>query len=348
MKILLNLTATTWLGGRYYLENLARALSTLDEPARPQLVVNADDAEFAGLAEVADRLPDDADVIFPNWGFSRTPGIAQVHWIPDLQHRALPEYFSRGDRVRRDIGYRRLARRADLVVVSSEHVREAVATAYRSAVPKLRVLHFRTVVPSSLIGADPREVISRHRLPDEFLLLPNQFWSHKNHATAFAAVADLPLPVVCTGETTDHRRPHAFAALLDGLRDRGLEDRVRILGVVPRNDYLQLVRASAAILQPSLFEGWSSIVEDARAFGKPIALSDIAVHREQSPPGSFFFSPRDPSALARAARAATEHRAAPQQDALATQRELVRQYAREFVAIAAEAASARQPISGVT
>lgn len=51
-------------------------------------------------------------------------------------------------------------------------------------------------------------------------------------------------------------------------------------------------------MQPSLFEGWSSFVEEARALGLPALLSDIPVHREQNPPGAKYFDPHDPEQLA--------------------------------------------------
>ncbi len=44
---------------------------------------------------------------------------------------------------------------------------------------------------------------------------------------------------------------------------------------------MALLRGAAAVLQPSRFEGWSTIIEDAKSLGKPIVASDIAVHREQ-------------------------------------------------------------------
>jgi glycosyltransferase involved in cell wall biosynthesis len=59
------------------------------------------------------------------------------------------------------------------------------------------------------------------------------------------------------------------------------------------------MRGSIAVLQPSLFEGWSTVVEDARVVGRPVILSDIAVHREQNPPGARFFAGESAVALAR-------------------------------------------------
>jgi glycosyltransferase involved in cell wall biosynthesis len=51
-------------------------------------------------------------------------------------------------------------------------------------------------------------------------------------------------------------------------------------------------------LQPSLFEGWSTTVEEAKSLGKKLLLSDIAVHREQNPPESVFFDPKNSEELA--------------------------------------------------
>ena len=58
------------------------------------------------------------------------------------------------------------------------------------------------------------------------------------------------------------------------------------------------MRQSLAMLQPSLFEGWSTPVEEAKSLGKSIVLSNIPVHVEQSPPGVRYFDPTDAAALA--------------------------------------------------
>lgn len=317
---MLNTASTgSWLGGRYYLENLAQALTRLDPEERPELV--------EGIAG--------ADAVFPNWGLHRTPGVAQLHWIPDLQHRAQPQNFGLRDRLRRDLGYRRLSRQAQLVVVSSKAVRDDVAAAYRTAKPKLRVLHFTTVVPQ----LEDDDVAARYEIPGDYILLANQFWAHKNHATALSALDRMPLPLVCTGETFDHRRPgYAEALLANARRDQG--DRLHVLGVVPRDDYLRLVRGARVVLQPSLFEGWSSIVEDARAFGRPLALSDIPVHREQSPEHAHYFSPQDPVALAAAVeQAAADHGTDPAAARIAHERRVVA-YGLRFVELVREARTA--------
>ena len=333
MKVALDLQAGGWLGGRYYLHNLALALAQLPETERPRLfgiAPGGEAEEFAGLRLLTPvpELPDDADVVFPNWNVPPRTAATQLHWIPDLQHRRLSGTFSRLERLKREVAFVRFAVPARRIVVSSEVVRRDAARAYPPFARRLRVLRFTTVVPPGLTGTDPAETLARYNLEPGYLFLPNQFWKHKNHAVAFAAAADLGRVLVCTGATDDHRDPAYFGRLT-----AGLPSTVRILGVVPRTDYLQLLRGAAAVVQPSRFEGWSSVVEDARAFGKPIALSDIAVHREQSPPGAQFFDPDDAGALADAVEAAAAGGPVPEADALTDQSERVTAYARAFVTL---------------
>jgi hypothetical protein len=61
-----------------------------------------------------------------------------------------------------------------------------------------------------------------------------------------------------------------------------------------------LMRASAAVLNPSLFEGWSTTVEECKSLGVRMIVSDLAVHCEQLGTNAEFFDPRNPSAIAAA------------------------------------------------
>ena len=71
----------------------------------------------------------------------------------------------------------------------------------------------------------------------------------------------------------------------------------RVLGVIPYKHVFSLIRFSQAVINPSLFEGWSTSVEESKAVGKTLILSDIPVHREQMPDG-IFFDPRNSCELA--------------------------------------------------
>jgi glycosyltransferase involved in cell wall biosynthesis len=104
--------------------------------------------------------------------------------------------------------------------------------------------------------------------------------------------------VLATGNTEDHRQPGYFAALMRQVAEAGVQDCFRVLGVVPYQDLMGLMAASVAVLNPSLSEGWSTTVEEAKSFGKRVLLSDIAVHREQAPERAVYIDPQDASELA--------------------------------------------------
>ena len=86
--------------------------------------------------------------------------------------------------------------------------------------------------------------------------------------------------------------------LHDYLQQHELKSQVHYLGLLPRHEQIQLMRCAGAVVQPSQFEGWSMLVEDCRALGKKMILSDIAVHQEQDPPRGCYFPVGDASALA--------------------------------------------------
>ena len=71
-----------------------------------------------------------------------------------------------------------------------------------------------------------------------------------------------------------------------------------MLGVISRADQLQLMRHSQAVVQPSLFEGWSTVIEDARSLQVPVLASNLAVNQEQLGNGGTYFDPHKPDELA--------------------------------------------------
>jgi glycosyltransferase involved in cell wall biosynthesis len=78
----------------------------------------------------------------------------------------------------------------------------------------------------------------------------------------------------------------------------GLSSNFILLGLIPYGDLAPLATASMALLNPSLFEGWSTTVEEALSWGVPLILSDLDVNREQAGEAAVFFDRHDAQALA--------------------------------------------------
>jgi glycosyltransferase involved in cell wall biosynthesis len=227
-----------------------------------------------------------------------------VGWIPDFQHKRRPEFFPVAYRAERDIRFRRIVEEAPHLIVSSQDARADLMRWFPIADARVSVLQFRTVLDPSWLELSPRAVTERFDLPLKFLTYPSQLWAHKNHRTVFAALSLLrargrtDVVLVCTGREYDDRHPKYADELKEEIARRGLQSQVRLLGLLDRPTQIQVMRASAAVVQASFFEGWSALVEDSRALGKRIFVSDIPVHREQDPADAAYFNPDSAEELA--------------------------------------------------
>jgi glycosyltransferase involved in cell wall biosynthesis len=199
---------------------------------------------------------------------------------------------------------RKVISQADAIVLSSYSAFEDFrAIAPEDCVPRARVLQFVSQPDTRLgsVGAAGTEVMERkYGFRGRYFYLPNQFWVHKNHSVVFEAVAELKsqgteVLLICTGTLKDYRIRNSeyVDALRSYIRKESLGSDVLILGLIPYEDVLFLMRNCVAVINPSRFEGWSSTVEEARSIGKRVLLSNIPVHLEQNPAGARYFDPDD-------------------------------------------------------
>lgn len=251
--------------------------------------------------------------VLSHYSGALAPGtpIKTIGWIPDFQYLHLPELFSEADLMMRRAAVSRVTDHCDRVILSSEAARQDLARVEPCVLGKSRVLHFVPQVDACAPASPVSELEERYGFQGPFFYLPNQFWAHKNHRIVVDALAHLkscgmPATVLATGNTRDHRFPEHFSKLMERVRSSGVEEWFRVLGVVPYGDLLSLMRHSVAVINPSLCEGWSTTVEEAKALDKTVLLSDIAVHREQNPAKGIFFDPANAEDLAEKIAALSE------------------------------------------
>jgi glycosyltransferase involved in cell wall biosynthesis len=212
--------------------------------------------------------------------------------------------FSAEEIVTRSAQIRLAAQYSARIVLSSHEAYQDFLRFSPAHARKGRVLQFVASVSPEVYNRDPREVVEKFGLPEKFFYLPNQFWKHKNHLMVVKALGLLKkmgqrVYVVCSGNQNDYRHPQYWQDLNRAISDNGVEVQLIVLGMIPADDVFPLLRQSIAAINPSLFEGWSTTVEEAKSLGKRVLLSDIPVHMEQDPPGSMYFARNDPEDLAR-------------------------------------------------
>lgn len=213
-----------------------------------------------------------------------------IFWIPDFQHIHLPEMFSQSEIDSRNKVFEYMAKNHKNLILSSEDSFNDYKSLYPNETQNVYVLSFKSYIEDDIKDIDNafiNSIIKKYHLPDKFIFLPNQFWKHKNHITVFKAIdyivnnRNKDICLVCTGNTSDYRNKDHFYKLEEFIKTNKLENNIRILGFISRKDQLALMKASVAVIQPSLFEGWGTVVEDAKTLNKKIIMSDIEVHYEQ-------------------------------------------------------------------
>lgn len=239
------------------------------------------------------------DYVFPfanHVAFSELEPYKKLYWIADFQEDYLPHFFSSQEVATRKAGQLGVSLSHNSIILSSQDALHDFQRLYSNATSPTYVLNFAVTHPDYQ-HIDIKALQEKYQINKDYFFSPNQFWQHKNHIIILEAlklleVQGIDYQIVFTGKTQDNRNPNYYNELLGYISKNKLEEKVRMLGFIDRMEQLALMKHSVAVIQPSLFEGWSTVVEDAKAMSKFVILSDLKVHKEQLKENVLFFSPQ--------------------------------------------------------
>lgn len=235
-----------------------------------------------------------------------------IEWLPDFQFIHLPYMFTKFENFRRNKLYKDTIKFADALVVSSYDGANDFYDFSKIFHEKLHILQFVSQIDSQIYTMNNNyNLLTKYAISEKFFYLPNQLWKHKNHIVVVEALKvlkeqNLDMQVVCTGSLEDFRNPEYTKLIFEEIKKYNLENNILFLGLIPYTDVQYLMRNSVAVINPSLFEGWSSTVEECKSMGKNMILSNIKVHIEQSPLESLYFDSESPEELVNCMKIAFE------------------------------------------
>lgn len=336
-----------WLGGFYYTQNLLVALNALDDDKKPIIDINClDEKTFNELKDttgypylemtiIKEKLwkrivrrflrlfsikaacaidtfgvNTNNDVIFP-WSYGLYTN-KLIFWRPDFQEKYLPDFFSPKSIFNRDRQIKDICLRQLPIVFSSQDCQNDFMKFYPEFknVPTYVVRFAVNQQDFSTINSDA--IKQKYGIKKRYLFCANQFWQHKNHLFLFKAFMKaneqgLDMQLVCTGKLSDFRAPEYIEEIISFIEINHLKNDILTLGMIDKKDLLCLMKNSYAVIQPSLFEGWNTTVEDCKAMSKFVFLSDLPVHREQINQNVCFFNPHDEDDLVNKLLTITPH-----------------------------------------
>ena len=245
------------------------------------------------------------DILFPASNEDLFCMISQnkrLFWIPDFQSHNIPALFNNIEYEKISKILKDIVANKQPIVFSSYDSHNDFIKFYPSAENKTYILHFAVTLPN-YSHINKTDLFKKYNIDKPFFICSNQFWEHKNHIVVLKAAKILKerrmkFYIIFTGKEYDHRNPEYIYFLKNFVITNQLNDIVKFLGFIDRCEQLKLMSESIAILQPSLSEGWSTVVEDSKAIGANIILSDINIHKEQISTNAVFFNPYDEYDLA--------------------------------------------------
>ena len=203
--------------------------------------------------------------------------------VLDVQHEVFPQFFSRAELAYRRLVYGWTVRKSRIVITISEHARTALVERLGLAPERVRAIHLGVDHDRFRPGESPRE---------PFLLYPANGWPHKNHRRLFEALA-----------LVRRERPELRLVLTGAGHDRlslpvGVESR----GHVPLDELVALYCSAAALVYPSLYEGFGIPCVEAMACGCPVACSRVASLPEVCGDAAVYFDPLSVESIAQGIR----------------------------------------------
>lgn len=324
-----------WIGGTYYILNIIRALKFLDDIDQPHVTivhhhgsnidaVKAIEYKFISIIEISlqlsiasrffnkfaslifgrryFKLDVPGESVYPvNFNINTDNKYHYYFWIPDFQDRYLPQFFSEIELRKRLAFQNEVFKTSKPIVFSSQNALDDFNKFYPKNTNLKKVLSFVSIIAGQLPSED--KMAEKYKLSFPYFIVSNQFWKHKNHEVVLKAAKilkerEVTFHVVFTGKEHDLRNPEHTNTLKEFVKNNNLEHQVSFLGFIERNDQLALMKFAMSVIQPSLFEGWSTVVEDSKALNQFILLSDIPLHREQIAENCEFFDPHNPIELA--------------------------------------------------
>ncbi len=336
LGIIFNFSAQ-WMGGIIYVINLVKTINHLDDKDKPEIFLFyqpdlskfLEEFKYPYINFIKWPFPSviqgnikswilrknifydglikkyDLDAVYPakNFPVKNKTRAKVVAWYADLQHKYYPEFFSRLTIIHRNIRLYFMLKNASDLIVSSEAVKGDFHKFFKMRKDiKVHVFHF-TSINDDYLDLNIDELRKKYNLPEKYYLVSNQFHKHKNHRVLLLALAKLKEMGInkhfaITGKFPRDSDSPYLKELYRIIEDNKLQDQISLMGIIPRGDQIKIMEYAQAVLQPSLFEGWSTVIEDAISLQVPVIASSLPVNIEQLKDNGVYFDPHDADELA--------------------------------------------------
>jgi glycosyltransferase involved in cell wall biosynthesis len=227
-----------------------------------------------------------------------TPTVLTVH---DLIFERYPQHHTQRNRLYLRVAMPLFVRAASAIIAVSRHTRNDLVELYGADPAKIHVVYEGVDERFRPAGEGEIRRVAAQYSPDRpYLLMVGTLEPRKNHAAVLRALARLkawgwPHRLLLVGG-----QGWLFEPIRRQIEDEGLGGDVHFAGYVPDEDLPPLYSGAAAVLVPSLYEGFGFPVLEAMACGAPVVCSNASSLPEVAGEAALQAAPEDDEAIAQA------------------------------------------------
>lgn len=229
---------------------------------------------------------------------AKLPAIPTVYSIYDLSLRRFRETHPRERVWFFEYFIKSRLQFANHILTISEFIRQEIIEEFK--VPSSMVTSV-SLAPDPLFGHCNIDLVKtiriKYKLPEPYLLFVSSLEPRKNIDLLIEAlqIANTDIPLVLVGW-------HGWGdkEWLEKIVASDLKNRIHIIGHVPDNDLKAIYNGAAALVYPSLYEGFGLPIVEAMACGCPVICSNAASMREVAGDAAILIDPGRSDELAAA------------------------------------------------
>ena len=328
MKILIDGRGIKKTGIGRYIENTLKEVLKIDRSNQYELLLRDEDLEkldlkadnlsfvkttanFFGVKEqteilsiIKERKPD--LVHFTNFNFPVAYGgkfVITIHDLTLLHFRNLRNsiarkaYYMLKEQVMRNVVLKQGMKKADVVIVPSEYVKEDVANTFKVRRNKIAV----TYEAADTEFSRGRINLEKKGINKPYILYVGNAYPHKNLERMIIAFGKLITEYLLDYQLVIAGKKDSFHKNLEeAVAEAGLQDRVIFTGFVTDQELAGLYKNSKLYVFPSLSEGFGLPPLEAMAHDLPVASSNATCMPEILGDAAVYFDPKRVDDMAKA------------------------------------------------
>jgi glycosyltransferase involved in cell wall biosynthesis len=220
----------------------------------------------------------------------RKKNIKSIVTIHDLIFMRYPNLYSFVDRNIHYLKFKKAAKNADRIIAISEQTKKDIVHFLKIKPDKIDVIYqgCQDVFKKSYSEDEKKNVVSKFKLPEQFILNVGTIETRKNALLIVKAIKNCDTHLVLIGKKTKYTDK-----IETYIKENNLHNKVQILNGLTSNELAIVYQLATIFVYPSIFEGFGIPIIEALYSKTPVITNKFGVFPEAGGPNSIYIDPEN-------------------------------------------------------